>query len=249
MPTEQLNYWFPLLTDNSPFLFAVLDPDHNYLVVNNRYCEISGLEREELVGQNDKDILGQAFYDSLRPYYERAFNGESVEGEVVLNDNRHDTSMHFSLAPLKDQVGDIPYIVLHSADTSERQVLVNSLAELEHQLNQLNELITDGSCLIEGEIIISANQTAADMLGFESPRDLIGEELGRLLIDSSSQRILGEQINQLGKNEQRKCPDQPSLQHRQGPAGIIVGHHPAGCPGKTYSAAGHLRASSPTGPG
>ncbi|MGF1732864.1 c-di-GMP phosphodiesterase [Photobacterium proteolyticum] len=209
MPTEQLNYWFPLLTDNSPFLFAVLDPDHNYLVVNNRYCEISGLEREELVGQNDKDILGQAFYDSLRPYYERAFNGESVEGEVVLNDNRHDTSMHFSLAPLKDQVGDIPYIVLHSADTSERQVLVNSLAELEHQLNQLNELITDGSCLIEGEIIISANQTAADMLGFESPRDLIGEELGRLLIDSSSQRILGEQINQLGKNEQRKCQTSP----------------------------------------
>ncbi len=65
MPTEQLNYWFPLLTDNSPFLFAVLDPDHNYLVVNNRYCEVSGLEREELVGRNDKDILGQAFYDSL----------------------------------------------------------------------------------------------------------------------------------------------------------------------------------------
>ncbi len=127
----------------------------------------------------------------------------------MLNDNRHDTSMHFSLAPLRDIAGNIPYIVLHSADTSERQVLVNSLAELEHQLNQLNELITDGSCLIEGEIIISANQTAADMLGFESPQKLIGEELGRLLIDSSSQRILGEQINQLGSSEQRQCQTSP----------------------------------------
>ncbi|WP_299018833.1 EAL domain-containing protein [uncultured Photobacterium sp.] len=209
MPTEQLNYWFPLLTDNSPFLFAILDKDHNYLVVNSRYCEVSGLKREELVGQNDTAILGHAFYDSLRPYYDRAFKGESVEGEVVLNDNRHDTSMHFSLAPLPDKSGNIPYIVLHSADTSERQVLVNSLQELEDQLSQLNELLSDGSCIVEGEIIISANQAAANLLGFESPRELIGEELGRLLIDSHSQRILGGQISQLDKTTPRQCQTSP----------------------------------------
>ncbi|UTV27247.1 putative bifunctional diguanylate cyclase/phosphodiesterase [Photobacterium atrarenae] len=209
MPTEQLNYWFPLLTDNSPFLFAVLDPNHRYLVVNSRYCEVSGMAREELIGRNDSEVLGQAYYDTLRPYYERAFLGESVEGEVVLNDNRHDTSLHFSLAPLRDQRGNIPYIVLHSADTSERQVLVNSLQELEHQLEQLNQLITDGSCIIEGDLIISANETAARLLGFESVQALIGEELGRLLIDSHTQRVLGSQITQLGHQEQRQCQTSP----------------------------------------
>lgn len=209
MPTEQLNYWFPLLTDNSPFLFAVLDQDHNYLVVNNRYCEISGLRREELVGRNDKEILGQAFYNSLRPYYERAFNGESVEGEVVLDDNRHDTSMHFSLSPLRNNTDNIQHIVLHSADTSERQILVNSLEELEHQLYQLNELISDGICIIESETVITANKAAAHLLGFESAKELLGEDLGRLLIDSHSQRVLGEQLNQQSQREPRKCHTSP----------------------------------------
>ncbi|MGF1869742.1 sensor domain-containing protein [Photobacterium indicum] len=209
MPTEQLNYWFPLLTDNSPFLFAVLDPQHNYLVVNNRYCEISGLQRDDLVGQNDRDILGQAFYRSLRPFYERAFQGESVEGEVVLDDSRHETSMHFSLSPLRNKTGDISHIVLHSVDTSERQVLVNSLEELEHQLNQLNELISDGMCIVEADIIISANQVAANLLGFDNSKELLGEELGRLLIDSHSQRILGETLSQIPSGAPRKCHTSP----------------------------------------
>ncbi|PSU46742.1 c-di-GMP phosphodiesterase [Photobacterium frigidiphilum] len=209
MPTEQLNYWFPLLTDNSPFLFAVLDPQHNYLVVNNRYCEISGLQRDDLVGQNDRDILGQAFYRSLRPFYERAFQGESVEGEVVLDDSRHETSMHFSLSPLRNKTGDVGHIVLHSVDTSERQILVNSLEELEHQLNQLNELISDGMCIVEADIIISANQVAANLLGFDDSKELLGEELGRLLIDSHSQRILGETLSQIPSGDPRKCHTSP----------------------------------------
>ncbi|PSW18943.1 PAS domain S-box protein [Photobacterium sanctipauli] len=205
MPTEQLNYWFPLLTDNSPFLFAVLDPSHNYLVVNNRYCEVSGLERDELVGRNDVDVLGQAFYQSMRPYYQRAFNGETIESEVVLDDNRHDTSMHFSLAPLRNQAGDVSHIVLHCADTSERQVLVNSLHEIEHQLQHLNQMITDGSCVVEGNTIISANKKAAELLGFDSAGELKGEELGRLLFDSHSKQLLGNQINKLSNGEARSC--------------------------------------------
>ncbi|UXI00804.1 EAL domain-containing protein [Photobacterium sp. TY1-4] len=209
MPTEQLNYWFPLLTDNSPFLFAVLDPNHHYLVVNSRYCEVSGMARDELIGRSDAEVLGRAYYETLRPYYDRAFQGESVEGEVVLNDNRHETSLHFSLAPLRDAQGNIPYVVLHSADTSERQVLVNSLQELEHQLDQLNHLITDGSCIVEGELIISANEAAAALLGFESVQDLVGEELGRLLVDSHTQRVLGSQLSQLGHQEQRRCQTSP----------------------------------------
>ncbi|KMV31171.1 EAL domain-containing protein [Photobacterium swingsii] len=205
MPTEQLTYWFPLLTDNSPFLFAVLDKEHNYLIVNNRYCELSGYTREDLIGCCDKDILGHAYYQTLQPYYDRAFNGESVEGEVVLNDNRLDTSMHFSLTPLRDDAGNVSYIVLHSADTSERQVLVKSLEELEHQLNQLHESSSDGICMIENNIVLSANQRAATMLGFGSAKDLLGEDLGRIVFDFQSQRLLGAQLHHQPNSESRRC--------------------------------------------
>lgn len=205
MPTEQLTYWFPLLTDNSPFLFAVLDNEHNYLTVNNRYCELSGYTREELVGRCDKDILGHTYYQTLQPYYDRAFNGESVEGEVVLNDNRHDSSLHFSLTPLRDNMGNVQYVVLHSADTSERQVLVKSLEELEHQLNQLHENSSDGICMIENNIVLSANQRAAKILGFGTAKDLLGEDLSRIVFDFQSQRIIGTQLNHQPNSEVRRC--------------------------------------------
>ncbi|OAN14196.1 c-di-GMP phosphodiesterase [Photobacterium jeanii] len=205
MPTEQLTYWFPLLTDNSPFLFAVLDKSHNYLVVNNRYCELSGYSREELVGRGDKEILGQAFYQTLAPYYERAFNGEAVEGEVVLDDNRHETSMHFSITPLKNDNDEVHYVVLHSADTSERQMLVKSLEELEHQLNQLHDASSDGICVVENNIVLSVNQRAAKMLGFGAAKDLLGEDLGRIIFDMQTQRLLGAQLSQLPLSEARRC--------------------------------------------
>ena len=53
MQTEQLDYWFPLLTNNSPFLFAILDGQHRYHRVNNRYSDISGKSQHQLIGINE----------------------------------------------------------------------------------------------------------------------------------------------------------------------------------------------------
>ncbi|WP_419238048.1 EAL domain-containing protein [Photobacterium leiognathi subsp. mandapamensis] len=202
MPTEQLDYWFPLLTDNSPFFFAILDRQHNYHAVNNRFCEISGLEREALLGNNDTNVLGDHYYQSLKPYYERAFRGESVEAEVVLNDSRHESSLHFSLAPLCDLEGNIQHIILHSIDTSERQILIHSLEETEHQLNQLNNLITEGICLIENNVVINANDQAAIQLGFTTKKELLGRSLDQLLLDSNNQPCTGERL----KSDDSKSP-------------------------------------------
>ncbi|WP_318507370.1 EAL domain-containing protein [Photobacterium leiognathi] len=215
MPTEQLDYWFPLLTDNSPFFFAILDRQHNYHAVNNRFCEISGLKREALLGNNDTNVLGDHYYQSLKPYYERAFRGESVEAEVVLNDSRHESSLHFSLAPLCDLEGNIQHIILHSIDTSERQILIHSLEETEHQLNQLNNLITEGICLIENNVVINANDQAAIQLGFPTKKELLGRSLDQLLLDSNNQPCTGEILKSddskstacytpINKNEQTK---------------------------------------------
>ncbi|WP_318510531.1 EAL domain-containing protein [Photobacterium leiognathi] len=202
MPTEQLDYWFPLLTDNSPFFFAILDRQHNYHAVNNRFCEISGLEREALLGNNDTNVLGDHYYQSLKPYYERAFRGENVEAEVVLNDSRHESSLHFSLAPLCDLEGNIQHIILHSIDTSERQILIHSLEETEHQLNQLNNLITEGICLIENNVVINANDQAAIQLGFPTKKELLGRSLDQLLLDSNNQPCTGERL----KSDDSKSP-------------------------------------------
>jgi PAS domain S-box-containing protein len=83
MLSQQLQHWFTKITANSPFFFAILDDQHNYASVNGRYCEISGLTPEKLVGMSDPQVLGQQFYNHLKPFYDRAFKGESIEAEVT----------------------------------------------------------------------------------------------------------------------------------------------------------------------
>ena len=186
MQTEQLDYWFPLLTNNSPFLFAILDGQHRYHRVNNRYSDISGKSQHQLIGSNDTDVLGHYYYQCLKPYYERAFKGEVIEAEVTINDTSHHTCLHISLAPLTNAQGEINHIISHSIDTSERHILINSLQESEHQLIQLQNLMTDGICIVEKNIINNANQHAVDLLGITSKSALLGQSLERLLLDSNN---------------------------------------------------------------
>ncbi|SKA41759.1 sensor domain-containing protein [Photobacterium toruni] len=185
MQSEQLDYWFPLLTNNSPFLFAILDEQHCYSNVNTRYSDISGKQQHELIGSNDIDTLGNDYYQCLKPYYERAFNGEVIEAEITINDTSHHTSLHISLAPLTNAQGKISHIISHSIDTSERHILINSLQESEHQLSQLQQLMTDGICIVEKNIINNANQRAVELLGMPSKNMLLGKKLNHLLLDSN----------------------------------------------------------------
>ncbi|PSU90279.1 c-di-GMP phosphodiesterase [Photobacterium kishitanii] len=203
MQIEQLDYWFPLLTNNSPFLFAILNDQHHYHSVNNRYSDISGKPQHELIGSNDIDTLGNYYYQCLKPYYERAFNGEVIEAEIIINDTDHHTSLHISLAPLTNADGKIDHIILHSVDTSERHVLINSLQESEHQLTQLQNLMTDGICVIEKNIIMNANQRAVELLGMTSKNALLGQALNHVLLDNKKQPCHSKTFAQATHNNNR----------------------------------------------
>ncbi|PSB89010.1 c-di-GMP phosphodiesterase [Photobacterium damselae subsp. damselae] len=186
MPTEQLQYWVPLLTDHSPYLFAIIDSQHRYVIVNQGYCNLSGLDRNDLVGRNDSEVLGASYYRSLEPYYQRAFQGELIETEVLLEDSHHETCVQFTLCPLKNNNDAISYVAVYSHDTSERQLLVNSLDEQESLFNKINELVDDGLCIISDMMITKANTACAQLLGFSKPHEIVGKPLDQLLCDDSN---------------------------------------------------------------
>lgn len=200
MHLEQLDYWFPLLTNNSPFLFAILDDQHNYCHVNERYCDISGKPQHQLLGSNDTDTLGNYYYQCLKPYYDRAFKGEVIEAEIIIDDTSQHTSLHISLAPLANNNGNISHIILHSIDTSERHILINSLQEAEHQLNQLQNLMTDGMCVVEKNIIMNANQRAVELLAMASKNALLGQSLSNVLLNNKQQPCDSKQLEHLSHN-------------------------------------------------
>ncbi|MGF1754549.1 EAL domain-containing protein [Vibrio makurazakiensis] len=196
MLPQQLQHWFAKLTSNSPFFFALIDSQHNYCMVNQRYCDIAGLSQAELVGMNDSQTLGEQFYKHIKPYYERAFSGESIEAEITLNETDLETSIHFSISPLEKN-SKTEFVVFHAIDTSENQVLIRSLEEAESKFHKLTHLLPDGLLQVEDDYILSANPAAARLLGFNSTSELIGEELGRLFIDAQTKTVFNNKIGSL----------------------------------------------------
>ncbi|MGR5176684.1 sensor domain-containing protein [Vibrio parahaemolyticus] len=180
MSSKLLKEYFAKLTSNSPFFFAILDDEHHYCMVNDRYCDVAGLTHSDLVGMNDLQILGERFYNQLKPYYGRAFQGESIEAEVTLDESDVESSLHFSVSPIEFE-GVVEYIVFHAIDTSEKQILTRSLEESESKFHKLSQLIPDGLILVEDDCILSANPAAARLFGYTNHSDLLGESLNRLL--------------------------------------------------------------------
>ncbi|MGF1747439.1 MULTISPECIES: EAL domain-containing protein [Vibrio] len=194
MSSKSLKEYFAKLTSNSPFFFAILDDEHQYCMVNDRYCDVAGLTHSDLVGMNDQQILGERFYCQLKPYYDRALSGESIEAEVTLDESDVESSLHFSVSPISVD-GVIENIVFHAIDTSEKQILTRSLEESESKFLKLSRLIPDGLLLVEDDCILSANPAAARLFGYSSPTDLLSEPLSRLLVDEHSKAPVSLNLN------------------------------------------------------
>ncbi|WP_459657328.1 EAL domain-containing protein [Vibrio rotiferianus] len=196
MPSQHLKHWFVKLTSNSPFFFAILDNEYRYRMVSERYCDITGLEHDDVVGLTDEQVLGEQFYHKLQPYYQRAFSGEHIEAEITLDETDLETSLHFSISPIIEDK-QTRFVVFHAIDTSEKQILVRSLEESETKFSKLTQLLPDGLLLVEDDIIISANPASARLLGLNSPHELLGEELSRLFIDENSKKVFTHKLSSL----------------------------------------------------
>ena len=188
MVPQELKYWFAKITAKSPFFFAVLDPNHRYVLVSERYCKIAALSQDELIGYDDKKVLGESFYSHLAPFYKRAFNGESLEAEVVLADIDIDTTLHFALTPLVVET-DVNLVLFHAYETSEKQLLTRSLEEAEDKFKQLTSMFKQGVLIIEHDEVIFANAAATSMLGFEKANELIGEVASQIFCDSKNNSL------------------------------------------------------------
>jgi c-di-GMP phosphodiesterase len=208
MSSKGLTHWFAKITPNSPFFIAILDESHNYLMVNERYCSIAGLTRDNLVGMNDVRVFGDQFYQHLKPYYQRAFNGESIETEITLNNIDLDTTIHFSLSRIQID-NDQHAVIFQGVDTSEKQILVRSLDEADTKFSTLTNLLREGFLLVEDDVIMSANPSAAALLGFEDAKELLGESLSELFFDSATKSGFNNPLSFMLTNTPLSCTTSP----------------------------------------
>ena len=111
-----------LITNSLPVLISYIDSSHRYRFVNQAYENWFGLPRKEIIGRHAREVLGDAAYDSLRSYFDRAVAGELVTYEREVHYSRAGTrEINATYVPHVGDRGRVEGFVVLVADVSARK--------------------------------------------------------------------------------------------------------------------------------
>ncbi|MEK7404660.1 MAG: PAS domain S-box protein, partial [Acidobacteriota bacterium] len=97
-----------LITDAVPALIAYIDDSFRYRRANRTYERWFGLSGEQEVGRHVSEVLGEAAWEKVRPYMERALGGEAVTFELELpHPSGGPRWVHAAYTPDRDESGRV----------------------------------------------------------------------------------------------------------------------------------------------
>lgn len=170
-----------LLTDSLPAIILYVDRSERYRYHNKACEEWLGLRAEEIDGKHLAEVLGQALYESVRPWVQEVLAGREVRYERV-QPSKHGSLMHLEAhyVPQFGAEGSVIGFYALLTDITERKQMEETLRESEERyrliVEHANDIIyeTDPA----GHFIYFNAETAQRILGYAQD-----EIMGRLYLD------------------------------------------------------------------
>lgn len=121
------------IIDTTPALISYLDINFTYLRVNKTYEKWFGLKKEDIIGRQAKDVIGQAAWNRVRAYLEQAQRGQEVSFDLEIPYGKGKPRwVHATYCPNKDTENKVIGIVVHVADIDDRK-------RTEQEIDKLNQ--------------------------------------------------------------------------------------------------------------
>jgi PAS domain S-box-containing protein len=140
--TRRAEQQLRLVTDATPALIAYVDPETRYHFVNRQFQVWFGQPKETYLGRTMEDVLGAEAFRRLRPYLERAFNGETqvfeIEAPYRFGPVRW---VRISYIPHFNGGGKPVGVVILVLDLTERRQIEASLAQAHADLEQYSRTL------------------------------------------------------------------------------------------------------------
>ena len=166
-----------------PEPILLVDPEGRILAANEACATRLGHETRELAGS----ALSGLFPRALAERRKHAI-GEAVltRRPVHFDDTDGERYYENHVYPIADDAGQVPRLVLYSADATEKKGLEKALTEAELKYRRTFEIVSEGlfQTAPDGHFV-SANNALARMFGYTSPEDLI-----RSVVDISRQHYV-----------------------------------------------------------
>lgn len=201
------------ITDNIPAVIARVDLNERYTYVNRYIEQISGELPAEIIGKSVREIRGSGLYERLKPYLDRAYDGESVMFEYGAE--YRGKSLHFQChyVPDRDGRGKVRGVYALTTEITHIKNAERELLRLAHQ-DMLTGLANRryfservSSCLMQaqqhGAMVLLA---LVDIDNFKAINDTYGHAVGDVVLAEVGvclQKLVreGEMVARLGGDE------------------------------------------------
>lgn len=181
---------------------AEVDRSGRFQVVNDRYCEITGYARDELLG-------GLRIHDITHPddlptnarlFSECAKHGTAFEVERrYLRKDGEIVDIHNSVSAIRDGTGRVQGIVAVCIDISGRKEAEEALRESEERMRAIVEQAVAGMARSDRDgRIVFANKRLCELLGY-SESELLGRDASHFTHPEDMQKT-AEQFKRLVKH-------------------------------------------------
>ena len=164
---------------------ALINPEGQYVRVNEAFCAMLGYPREALVGKLCREFMFDPDFLAAVPDFRRLTAGEMANLVVELRYHHRDghliwCRLHGSV--IHNETGGIRYYVNHIEDITESIHAVNALVASEARNAAVIDATLDAMIVIDAATIVTAFNPAAERMFGHSKDQVIGRELAELLI-------------------------------------------------------------------
>lgn len=171
---------------NQTFQFSgLLSPQGNVLEVNHTALEFANLDlekvRELLFWETPWWNYSDSVQSKLKDAVGRAEKGEMVRLETEVMGTAGPATVDMSVKPVKNDDGQVIYLLAEARDITERKQAEQAIAEREARMRAIVETAPDGIVTVNADgTIESVNSAMERLFGYEAS-ELIGEDVNLIL--------------------------------------------------------------------
>ena len=177
---QEIQERYAFIVDISQDWMSLINRDHIYTAVNRAHCAALGRSQDETLGKHVAEVWGaESFENSIQPYLERCFAGETVRFLEWL-DVPNSGKRYFDIGcyPYRDDTGEVVQVAVVSRDITDREQMMSDLIDSEERFRRLGEATFEGLLITRDGVILDGNEQFAQMVGCS-----IAELTGRSALD------------------------------------------------------------------
>jgi PAS domain S-box-containing protein len=195
--------------------------DSRWLLVNQRFCDIVGYSREELLALTFQDITHPDDLDADLEWVRKLLAGEiqrySMEKRYIRKDGSH-IWVQLTVSLVRSATGEPQYLIGAIEDISSRKALEKELARGQARFDAFFTTSPAGLAILDDQLkYVQINEALADING-PSVADHLGKTVGEIVPDLASvlericRRILTAGVAFLNIELSGETPKQPGVE-------------------------------------